>query len=157
MMKVRVIDDEPRDPSFVEWFAYSLFKEHGLDDWRFEFDRAKMRAGLCDYSIKTIFLSIHYMMNPKTLPWHVRDTLLHEVAHALTPGAGHGPVWKETALRIGCSGEIFTRHLVAEYPWTLECPCSRTKMLRHRLAAKFRDGLFFCKHCQERVSIFSNM
>lgn len=156
-MKVRVIDGEPRDPSFVEEYAYSLLKEHGLGDWRFEFDRAMKRAGLCDYTNKTISMSIHYMMNPKTTPWHVRDTLLHEVAHALTPGAGHGPVWQETALRIGCSGEVFTRHMVKEYPWTLECPCGRTNMLRHRLAAKFRYGHLICKHCQQRVVVFSNV
>jgi predicted SprT family Zn-dependent metalloprotease len=31
----------------------------------------------------------------------VRDTILHEIAHALAPGDGHGPKWRMTCLRIG--------------------------------------------------------
>jgi len=157
MMKVKMVDGQPRDPSEVESFAHFLLKTHGLSHWSFEFDRATKRAGLCDYTNMKIIMSIHYMMNPKTTAWHIQDTLLHEVAHALTPGAGHGPVWKEMALKIGCSGDVFTRHLVKEYAWTLECPCGMTKMLRHRLAAKFREGDFVCKHCSRRVVIFSNV
>lgn len=37
----------------------------------------------------------------------VRDTILHEIAHAITPGAGHIQLWKDTAISIGCSGERY--------------------------------------------------
>ncbi len=34
----------------------------------------------------------------------VRDTVLHEIAHAIAgPEAGHGPLWKATARRIGAT------------------------------------------------------
>ena len=35
----------------------------------------------------------------------VIETILHEIAHAITPGAGHRPIWRQTALAIGSTGE----------------------------------------------------
>jgi hypothetical protein len=37
----------------------------------------------------------------------VIETILHEIAHAITPGAGHRPIWQETARQIGSTGEAF--------------------------------------------------
>lgn len=33
------------------------------------------------------------------------ETILHEIAHAITPGAGHVNLWKETSLSIGGNGD----------------------------------------------------
>ncbi len=34
------------------------------------------------------------------------DLILHEIAHANAgPGAGHGPIWKAEARRIGCTAD----------------------------------------------------
>lgn len=37
----------------------------------------------------------------------VVETILHEIAHAITPGAGHKPIWSECAKSIGSNGEEF--------------------------------------------------
>ena len=43
------------------------------------------------------------------MPWggskeQIRDTVLHEIAHAIAGReAGHGPLWKVTARRIGAT------------------------------------------------------
>lgn len=37
----------------------------------------------------------------------VIETILHEIAHAITPGAGHKPIWSECAKSIGSNGEEF--------------------------------------------------
>jgi len=81
--------------------ARTLMNQHGLSGWRFAFDHARRRFGSCRYSAKTITLS-----RPLTLlnaEEQVRDTLLHEIAHALTPGDGHGAKWKAMCLQIGAS------------------------------------------------------
>nr|WP_257908483.1 SprT-like domain-containing protein [Janibacter limosus] len=59
----------------------ALMDEHGPEDWRLVVDRAKKRAGVCRAAERTIGLS-----GPLTAlhsPEQVRDTVLHEIAHAL--------------------------------------------------------------------------
>lgn len=78
----------------------SYMTEHGLDDWIFRFDNAKRRAGCCQYSKKTITLSYEFVLRNNEI--EIRDTILHEIAHALAgPRAKHGPLWKEMCKRIG--------------------------------------------------------
>jgi len=77
--------------------------KHGLTDWKFVYDKAVRRFGCCDYRHKEISLSEYLVtLNDET---QVRDTILHEVAHALTPKAGHSLTWIKKALEIGCNGE----------------------------------------------------
>jgi predicted SprT family Zn-dependent metalloprotease len=83
--------------------AESLMKLHGLRNWRFEFDSAKRRFGCCSYGDKTISLSRHLVLINSYES--VKDTILHEIAHALTPGHHHDNVWKRKAIEIGCNGE----------------------------------------------------
>ena len=81
-----------------------LLDEHGLHDWTVVFDRAKRRAGVCRPGRKEIGLSAQLTaIHPEA---EVRDTILHEVAHALVgPRHGHDEVWRAMALRIGCTGQ----------------------------------------------------
>lgn len=37
----------------------------------------------------------------------LKNTILHEIAHLLTPNQGHNEVWKVTAQQIGCDGEQY--------------------------------------------------
>lgn len=92
--------------------AVSLLAEHGLEGWRVEMDRAKSRAGICRHDRRVIGLSA-----PVTTlhdEAEVRDTILHEIAHALVgPAHRHDATWRATARRIGCTGE---RCVSAESP-----------------------------------------
>jgi predicted SprT family Zn-dependent metalloprotease len=79
--------------------ARQLMNLHGLTDWSFGFDHARRRFGKCNYTARQITLS-------KPLTFlnsldEVRDTLLHEIAHALAPGAKHGPRWRAVCRQIG--------------------------------------------------------
>jgi predicted SprT family Zn-dependent metalloprotease len=81
--------------------AVGYMKLHGLEEkgWRFKFDNAKRRFGLCSGRRKVISLS-RYLVELNDGE-EVRDTILHEIAHALVPGDGHGPKWKAVAKGIG--------------------------------------------------------
>ncbi|NBT51009.1 MAG: hypothetical protein EBT12_05555, partial [Marivivens sp.] len=68
-----------------------------------DFDDAKTRFGQCRYTPKEISLS--RPLTKANDEEQVRDTILHEIAHALTPGEGHGNVWKKVAIKIGCDGK----------------------------------------------------
>ena len=88
-------------PHDARTLAWDLMRLYGLADagWRFRFDHARRRFGRCDYTNRRITLS-----RPLTLlnaEPEVRDTVLHEIAHALCPGDGHGPRWKAKCREIG--------------------------------------------------------
>lgn len=79
--------------------ARQLMTQHGLADWSFGYDHARRRFGRCDYTHRRITLSKSLtFLNPLE---EVRDTLLHEIAHALAPGAKHGPRWRMMCLKVG--------------------------------------------------------
>ncbi len=80
--------------------ATGLLAEHGLTDWRVEYDAAKRRAGVCRFSTRTIGLSAPLtVLHDEAM---VRDTVLHEIAHALVgPSHGHDATWARTARAIG--------------------------------------------------------
>jgi predicted SprT family Zn-dependent metalloprotease len=112
--------------------ARGLVAQHGLSGWTVALDRAKTRAGACHYSRRLITLS-----TPLTrlhTEDHVRDTILHEIAHALVgPRHRHDAVWRAKALEIGCTGQ---RCVPADAPkvdgdWLGTCPAGH-EVHRHR-------------------------
>lgn len=125
-----------------------LMDEHGLEDWRLVFDRAKKRAGICRSSERTIGLS-----TPLTVlhtPDQVRDTVLHEIAHALVgPRHGHGPTWQAMAVRVGASPERCLPQDAASVPgaWMGTCPAGHT-IERHRRPARVSS----CRECSPRFT-----
>ncbi|HET7397569.1 MAG TPA: SprT-like domain-containing protein [Intrasporangium sp.] len=109
-----------------------LLRGHGLADWTLTLDRAKTRAAVCRSSSRTISLSAHLTaLHPEE---EVRDTILHEIAHALVGARhGHDAVWRAKALEIGCSGQrcssVDAPRL--EGPWAGTCPAGHV-VRRHR-------------------------
>lgn len=82
--------------------AKKLIYHHLGMDWNFRFDSSVSRCGCCTYSLQLIALSEGYV---QCNSWNeVKDTVLHEIAHALTgPGHGHDKVWKERCREIGAN------------------------------------------------------
>ena len=114
--------------------ADRLLEQHGLAaaGWQVVFDRAKRRAGVCRFAVKEIGLS-----RPLTLlhdEAEVRDTVLHEIAHALAgPRHGHDATWQRTARSIGCSAQrcVSADAPRVEAPWLGLCPAGHSTG-RHR-------------------------
>ena len=126
-----------------------LLDEHGLRDWTLVFDRAKRRAGVCRPGPRQIGLSAPLTrLHPVE---EVRDTILHEIAHALVgPRHGHDKVWRAVARRIGCSGE---RCVSADAPalegdWVGTCPAGH-RVTRHRRPQRPAS----CRDCSTRFDL----
>jgi predicted SprT family Zn-dependent metalloprotease len=85
--------------------ATKLLQEHGLRQkgWVIDIDNAKRRFGCCNYTQKEISLS-RPLIEANDYA-QVLDTILHEIAHALTPGHHHDEVWKAKCREIGCKDE----------------------------------------------------
>ncbi|WP_299050194.1 SprT family zinc-dependent metalloprotease [uncultured Nocardioides sp.] len=126
-----------------------LLAEHGLTTWRVQVDRAKRRAGQCRYADQVITISAPLTRLHDEA--EVRETLLHEVAHALAgPRAGHGPRWRAIATRIGSTGE---RCLSSDAPkvagaWVGTCPAGHTTE-RHRRPTRVAT----CSRCSRTFSL----
>ncbi len=84
--------------------AEDMLEQYGLAErgWTFAFDRATQREGQCDYAKRRITYS-GPILEHRTRE-EFRQTMLHEIAHAMTPGAKHGPVWKAMAKKLGYTG-----------------------------------------------------
>src|SRR5699024_12711738 len=79
--------------------ARELMDGHGLQDWTLRVDTAKRRAGLCRYDRRLI--SVAKPLTALYTPEQVRETVLHESAHARAgDAAGHGASRQSSAPRI---------------------------------------------------------
>ena len=82
--------------------ALELLDVHHLSNqgWTFGWNSSHRKFGWCGFTKKQILLS-HPLVLVNS-PERVKDTVLHEIAHALVgPGHHHGRVWKDKAREIG--------------------------------------------------------
>ncbi len=135
--------------------ANELLSFHGLTHkgWKFTFDRAKKRFGMCNYTKQTISLSKY--LTALNTEKKVTDTLLHEIAHALVGhSAGHGQKWKDKMIALGqnpsrCYGnDVQTPKL----KYTGRCKnyaICKTEIQRNTLPKKTYFGYkkIACKYC----------
>lgn len=124
--------------------ALQLLATHGLHDWSFAFNRRKRAMGFCRYDIRTIELSIYFVeRNGHDL---IRDTLLHEIAHALVgPDHGHDAVWKRQCLAIGAKPVRCSHADMPAGRWHAQCGCCGSRYHRHRKPKRLQG--WYCRSC----------
>lgn len=116
--------------------------------WRFGFDFALSRAGVCRYREKRIELSVNYCL--RAAPEDVEDTILHEIAHALVgPEHDHDEVWRAAARLLGSTGERCHRTPPTLPRWLGVCPCGQ-RWTRQRLSRRIRSGR--CASCDGPIT-----
>ena len=135
----------------AEFLAINLMYEHGLTDWVFEFDTAISRFGCCHRSQEKITLSLKLVeLNSEE---EVKDVVLHEIAHALSPkGEHHGPIWKAICVEIGCRPErcyssknVVTPRAVGQIKrYSYECPHCK-KIIDQNY--KYTNTVAACRQC----------
>ncbi len=125
--------------------ADHLLRSFGLADWTFRFNRSKCMMGLCRFDPKVIELSVHFV--ERNDDGAVRDTLLHEIAHALVgPGHGHGPVWRRKCLEVGAKPErLDFEAAMPEGRW--KARCGGCGMIHHRHRRPKRMVGWYCRYC----------
>ena len=137
----------------VQTLGHRLIQEHAVKSglahgWRFGFDLAPSRGGICKYKEKLILLSITFCL--KASKAEIVDTLLHEIAHAIVgPRHGHDAVWKAAAARIGCTAERCHRVKHTPPRWQGRCGCGK-QWERQRLTRRARTGI--CPTCKDTIT-----
>lgn len=135
----------------VEILAKELMQKYGLDDYRFLFDTAVDRFGFCNNTDKIISLS-GKLTELNEWP-QIQDTILHEIAHALTPHCSHNEVWQRVAKAIGANGKRCYDDAEVETPmakWTAKCPECGFTLQRH-----MRNKRLFCSSCHKKHGRFA--
>ena len=124
--------------------AERLIAKHGLEGWSFQYQDASRQSGVCDHYTRVIGLSRLYCLKA---PAHsLRNTILHEIAHALVgPTHNHDRAWKETARAIGCTGDRCHTVDFAPPKWIESCPRCDWRARRNIRTRRL------CRKCNTRV------
>jgi predicted SprT family Zn-dependent metalloprotease len=126
---------------------------HGLADqgWVFELDSGKTRAGCCKHHKRIVSISRHLVTSDLWTPDMIRNTLLHEVAHALAGSVhGHDETWRQIAVSIGCDGKRCHSTPFTKTSWTVTCPCGSVNLRRHTLRKSFMEKRV-CVKCRQNL------
>jgi predicted SprT family Zn-dependent metalloprotease len=121
-----------------------MLKEHmELRDWKTVTNNRKRAFGVCSYRKKEIELS--NILIPVMTDEAIKDTIIHEIAHALTKGHGHDRVWQRKCLELGGDGQrcggsdnyfkgsVGQKEILSKISkYTLTCPECGEKSYRNR-------------------------
>lgn len=135
----------------IQQLALHLIKEHRLRRWKFKFDHSVRRAGCCDYRKKQISISINLALTASDED--IRDTLLHEIAHALVGKKhNHDAIWKAKAKEIGCTGERTHKLQLTppRYRVTCENKCWES-------TAERKNSRLICKKCGKHLVYYEHL
>lgn len=96
----------------VTHLAERMLDAAGLQDWSFQFEDSKKRVGCCDEKLMVIMLDRSFVwLNFLKDKQNIRETLLHEIAHAIRSEEprrfNHDAMWREIAISIGSNGERY--------------------------------------------------
>jgi len=145
--------------------ALSLMREHGFGHLEFEFSRSKSTLGRCHFlGGKPFKIDLSGVWLPSLEEAQVRDTILHEIAHAIAGAdANHGPTWQRVALSIGAkpftTGKVEqntfmeVKRSVSKYKAT--CNGCGGDHLFDRMTKNWQQNRYVCKKCRGSFTVIT--
>lgn len=134
---------------------------HGLFAWTNKkrvFGEAGFSGNDCENGEPVIYLS--RKLTELNSEAEVRNCILHEIAHLLTWGDGHGPRWKAKCVELGCRPETqYKENVRTPLPkYKLICmDCNQTLQGWYR-KPKIQDASRYqCMHCNTVNCIIEGM
>ena len=125
----------------AEIIAKELMQKH-CPEYSFSWDNAKRRFGSCNIKHKRITLSKDLVSLNNVE--EVKNTILHEIAHALRPKCHHDYIWRLTAISLGCDGgRVYDNNKVItpEKKCVYQCPSCHREIKRFRKSKTLACGV----------------
>lgn len=125
----------------AEQLAKDLMTQYKVNDYTFDFNISVSTFGWCSTEKKTITLSPK--LTELNTEEEVRQVILHEIAHALTPGCAHNEIWRRVNLAIGGDGQRCYDEKLVEQPthkWVAKCPNCKREVKRHKKNPRLHCG-----------------
>lgn len=144
---IELLGGETNFKDHLETTMAYWFQMYNLQGWHFRIDKAKTRAGICKYHKQEICLSKYFISSQFVTYAAFYNIILHELAHAITPGHGHDNVWQTVARGMGCNGNVHCEPFCA-HKYVGICKCHDQKHYRHQLKSRSQVR---CKTCKTEV------
>ncbi len=122
------------NPADAERMCREEMRTHGCSDWNFAWNTRATALGLTNFRTRTIYLS--KSLTEVNTEAQMRDTILHEIAHALVGvEAGHGPIWQAKARELGANPNARAGEDAVALPAKVVgvCPNCNTEYGRQRM------------------------
>lgn len=149
--------------------ARELMNAHGLADVPFEFNRHKRSLGVCkfrgpykDGEYKVMGIALSEKWTPFLSEAEVKDTVLHEIAHALAGfKAAHGYKWKAMARKVGANPtrtadnvpeEVKARVGEVHAKYRATCGGCGQVYYFHRMTKGWQRGSKVCGKCRTHLT-----
>lgn len=147
----------------VETLARELMDKHGFESVPFKFDGGLRRFGRYrEYRGRPELISLSRHWATRRPESDVRNTILHEIAHAIAgAAAGHGPKWKAAALAVGARPErcssipLEETNKLAKYHVYCDCSVHKGKVVMplFRLSKTWQRGGWVCKFSKNKFRV----
>ena len=143
----------------VNEFFNQQMNIHNITGWSLEFNKSRSNGGHCDYIRKKIFISNFLLDNPIISDEDVKDVILHEIAHILAGFTEkHSEIWKNIALKIGCSGNVTCKNFTNKNHYNYIINCHKgCKNYYVRLNNKYRIKLNYCRKHKQVLKIYKKV
>lgn len=141
----------------LEQSTLKLLAEHGINGWVVSFDNAEGRAGRCNFTEQRISYSVLFMLT--ATPEERRNTVLHEVAHAVTgPNRGHGAEWEANFVALGGNGSAVAyasseSYTEDRYSWIGVCPTCGDRTGFHEAP----EDVWGCMKCPKSTPVLGRV
>ena len=129
--------------------ALKLMQENNLEGWAFRFISSFACFGWCKGSKKEIQLSQEFIK--LNIEERVKKTIIHEIAHALTPREHHSYIWQMKCIQLGGDGQRYLTVKDTVMPeikkYLYECPNCHKIITQSYISRKCPMACWKC--CEE--------
>jgi SprT protein len=136
--------------------ARELMNQHGLGHVPFQFNNRRRSFGVTKFVADEVRIELSAPLVELNEEADVRDTILHEIAHAKAGhAAGHGYQWKIMARSIGCDAERCCGEGVktAAGKWQSTCGCAGKVHNMYRRPSRNK----ICRYCRVRLTFIERV